>query len=118
MISSSAFVMVFNTAILTAFFGVSFDFVRVFIGLRRLGFSGHRLTRARLRISLCGLMLHANADFDSSLLVLVSSSVSSSAAVLSLKRHVSRLILITTGFFGSGLKNGYSDPYYKCVYMV
>ncbi len=34
-----------------------------------------------------------------------------SAAVLSLKRHVSRLILITTGFFGSGLKNGYSDPY-------
>ncbi len=27
MISSSAFVMVFNTAILTAFFGESFDFV-------------------------------------------------------------------------------------------
>ncbi len=38
MISSSAFFMVFNTAILTAFFGESFDFVRVFIGLRRLGF--------------------------------------------------------------------------------
>ncbi len=69
MISSSAFFMVFNTAILTALFGESFDFVRVFIGLRRLGFSGHRLTRARLRVSRCGLMLHANADFDSSLLV-------------------------------------------------
>ncbi len=38
MISSSAFFMGFNTAILTAFFGESFDFVRVFIGLRRLGF--------------------------------------------------------------------------------
>ncbi len=47
MISSSAFFMVFNTAILTAFFSESFDFVRVFIGLRRLGFSGHRLTRVR-----------------------------------------------------------------------
>ncbi len=31
-ISSSAFFMVFNTVILTAFFGESFDFVRVFIG--------------------------------------------------------------------------------------
>ncbi len=64
MISSSAFFMVFNTAILTAFFGESFDFVRVFIGL---SLSGHRLTRARLRVSLCSLMLHANADFDFSL---------------------------------------------------
>ncbi len=89
--------MVFNTAILTAFFSESFDFVRVFIGLRRLGFSGHRLTRVRLRVSLCGLMLHANVGFHSSLLVWVSNSVSSSAAVLSLKRHVSRLILNTTG---------------------
>ncbi len=64
MISSSAFFMVFNTAILTAFFSESFDFVRVFIG-----FSGHRLTRVRLRVSLCGLMLHANVDFHPSLLV-------------------------------------------------
>ncbi len=62
--------MVFNTVILTAFFGESFDFVRVFIGLRRLSLSGHRLTRVRLRVSLYGLMLYANADFDFSLSLL------------------------------------------------
>ncbi len=69
MISSSAFFMVFNTAILTAFFSESFDFVRVFIGLRRLGFLATDSQELGLRVSLCGLMLHANADFDSSLLV-------------------------------------------------
>ncbi len=82
MISSSAFFMVFNTAILTAFFGESFDLVRVFIGLRRLCFSGHRLMRARLRVSLRGLLLHANAVSSSSLSVCASNSVSSSAACL------------------------------------
>ncbi len=66
-ISSSAFFMVFNTVILTAFFGESFDFVRVFIGLCGLSLSGHRLTRARLRVSLYGLMLYVNADLDFSL---------------------------------------------------
>ncbi len=66
MISSSAFVMGFNTAILTAFFGESFDFVRVLSGFTGSAFLATGSQRARLRVSLCGLMLHANAVSSSS----------------------------------------------------